>query len=285
MKINNITMRPSFFLLAALSAPLHAAPESLPEGAEFGSVHQYLAPASDDLILSSELGALHLFSGDEESTRGALDGGVQIYGTPIRLLLGTYVSNDGRFEIIPADGMFSPALFAVDSSAETAEFNNVDVAITGGTLTVGGSPVATQSGLPLILEGLSGKVVIGNGTASGTSAVAIGLGSSTASGNKSVALGEGTRALTYAESALGIFNASASGDATQWIGTDTLLSLGNGTSSGSRSDALRVLKNGKLTVTNKTWNSGTPLADPNTGDSTDSGGDALDVKGHTTLEG
>lgn len=288
MKKTELTFFTAALMFSVFGTPANASPEAFPDGITFDDPDSYISGAfSGGIYAYSQTGML-LQVGAPESSPGTFDGGIHLVGAPVRLCLGSDFTNDGKFEVWGLgdfSGVGTSPMLAIDSSANTAAFQGVNVSISGGTLTLGGSPVATQSSLPVILEGLSGKVVIGNGTATGTSAVAIGLGSATASGNKAVAFGEGTRALTYAESALGIFNASASGDATQWIGTDTLLSLGNGTSSGSRSDALRVLKNGLTTIVNKTWNSSTPLADPNTGDSSDSGGDALDVKGHTTLEG
>ena len=70
---------------------------------------------------------------------------------------------------------------------------------------------------------------------------------------------------------------------------DGLFRVGNG-SSGNLSDALTVLKSGQTTLTNKIWKSRDTLtvpatADPSETDTTDSGGNALVVDGHTVLNG
>jgi hypothetical protein len=66
---------------------------------------------------------------------------------------------------------------------------------------------------------------------------------------------------------------------------DGLFRIGNGSSATSRSDALTILKNGETTLNNKAWkeNPGAPLLDPPS--TTDSGGNALVVNGHTVLNG
>ncbi len=66
---------------------------------------------------------------------------------------------------------------------------------------------------------------------------------------------------------------------------DGLFRIGNGISVTNRSDALTILKNGETTLNNKAWkeNPGAPLLDP--ASTTDSGGNALVVNGHTVLNG
>lgn len=75
------------------------------------------------------------------------------------------------------------------------------------------------------------------------------------------------------------------GSATAWVETDPLLLVGNGSSTALASNAITTLKNGQTTLTNKEWkaNSADPLADPAA--TTDSGGEALVVDGHTRLRG
>jgi len=75
------------------------------------------------------------------------------------------------------------------------------------------------------------------------------------------------------------------GSATAWVETDPLLLVGNGSSTALASNAITTLKNGQTTLTNKEWkaNSAAPLADPAA--TTDSGGEALVVDGHTRLRG
>ena len=358
--------------VTALCLPAIASPEDFPDGIEFGDPSRSLKPTSGDLGLSTINSMLWLSSGAEETIPLSMDGGIHLFGTPIRHILGAGASSEGSFEVWSFDDIFfSPPLdplFAIDSAAETAAFNNVNVSINSGTLSVGGSPVSTTATLPTVLEGITGKVDIGNGTASGTNSVAIGLyspvasntgavaiGKGTASGEYSFASGDGVKAIGRSSTALGynseawgwysvaLGQASATGawafatghqssatgidsvamgsgiasgqgsiamgtgvtarsmfavtlgahnkenygSNTTWVGTDAIFTVGNGTTWGgpNQSDALKMLKNGKTTLINKTWTSTTPLADPNTGDSTDADGVALRVQGHTELQG
>lgn len=340
--------------LTAFCQTSFADPTDFPDGIQFGSSSTFLFPDSDDLWLGNDLGSLWLYSAPTESALGATDGGVIINGSPVRVILGTGVSTSGAFEVRGYNNLYTtPPLFSVENSPATAKFRGVNVSVDSGTLSVGGSPVATTASLPTVLEGLSGKIDIGNGTAS-TNSVAIGLNSPVSSGNGSVALGAGTangdyslasgfgaqttlrsgvalgesakaqaqegfathhstaagyRSIamgsgttqaqysvaiglgteirSYSGVALGTFNNVQYGSLTSPVGTDTLLVVGNGTgwTGPERSDAILTLKNGKTTLINKTWSSSTPLADPNTSDTTDANGVALRVQGHTELQG
>ena len=67
-----------------------------------------------------------------------------------------------------------------------------------------------------------------------------------------------------------------------------MLEVGNGNPNAATfetSNAITTLKNGQTTLTNKAWkaNPSAPLADPDP--TTDSGGNALVVEGHTVLKG
>jgi hypothetical protein len=80
-------------------------------------------------------------------------------------------------------------------------------------------------------------------------------------------------------------------NSTEWIEESTLLEVGNGNPAAATletSNAITTLKNGQTTLTNKAWKSRpvstSPLADPGA-PSTDSGGNALVVEGHTVLRG
>ncbi len=82
-----------------------------------------------------------------------------------------------------------------------------------------------------------------------------------------------------------------------WVEDAILFELGNGIPSGQDygnsfvydlSNAITTLKNGRTTLTNKAWlnrdSSISPTADPSV-ETTDSGGEALVVEGHTRLKG
>ncbi len=107
----------------------------------------------------------------------------------------------------------------------------------------------------------SNAVAMGYGTtASANSAIAIGylsnatgqrsvaLGNSnTASGTYSFASGIGNTSQSYGETVLGIFGITGSGSQT-FVATDRLFSIGNGSASGSRSNAMTILKNGNTGI-------------------------------------
>ena len=71
--------------------------------------------------------------------------------------------------------------------------------------------------------------------------------SSTAFGTKSFASGDNVYATSANSVAFGKFNVGG-GDAFNWVPTDPLFELGNGINSGSKTNALTVLKNGNTTI-------------------------------------
>jgi hypothetical protein len=106
-----------------------------------------------------------------------------------------------------------------------------------------------------------GRVEIGNATtASGDLSIAMG-DQTTASGNRSTAMGEATTASGYRSTAMGFgteaeamvstavgsFNIGG-GDPNAWIDTDPIFEIGIGPSSGSRANAVTVLKNGDVGI-------------------------------------
>ncbi len=85
-----------------------------------------------------------------------------------------------------------------------------------------------------------------NTTASGVISTTMGY-KTIASGNYGLAMGYYTDASGYVSTALGRYNLG-NGNAANWIATDPLFEIGNGTSINNRSNALTVLKNGKVGV-------------------------------------
>jgi hypothetical protein len=81
--------------------------------------------------------------------------------------------------------------------------------------------------------------------ANGESSVAFGK-SNQVDGSFAGAFGEGTNAYSYSAFAVGRFNV---GNGTNtWVTTDPIFEIGNGSSSGFRSNAVTVLKNGKVAI-------------------------------------
>ncbi len=87
-------------------------------------------------------------------------------------------------------------------------------------------------------------------SATGEGATAFGL-STVAAGNFSIAVGEGNSSPTYTEVVVGRFattyTASGTG-ATNWAATDRLFTVGNGTATTSRSNAMTIFKNGNVGI-------------------------------------
>lgn len=63
----------------------------------------------------------------------------------------------------------------------------------------------------------------------------------------SIALGNSVQAQSHSSMAIGRYNVGG-GNATSWIATDPIFEIGNGTAPSSRSNAITVLKNGKIGV-------------------------------------
>ncbi|MDT0557091.1 tail fiber domain-containing protein [Ichthyenterobacterium sp. W332] len=94
------------------------------------------------------------------------------------------------------------------------------------------------------------SVALGNATtASGEASIAVGDGT-TASGNASSAIGNHVTARSFSETVIGSYNRDYTpNSATSWNANDHLFVVGNGTASASdRSNALTVLKNGKIGI-------------------------------------
>jgi Head domain of trimeric autotransporter adhesin len=84
----------------------------------------------------------------------------------------------------------------------------------------------------------------------GDNSVAFGF-LSIAQGFKSTAIGLNLTSKSYAETSLGLFNTpyTATAQATNdWVGSDRLFNIGNGTSNTARSDAFTILKNGNTGI-------------------------------------
>jgi autotransporter adhesin len=90
------------------------------------------------------------------------------------------------------------------------------------------------------------QTVLGFSTiAEGEGSVAVGY-DATAHGHESVAIGRFVTTNSFRQTALGVYShAFPASSQTQWLGTDPLFIIGNGTSILERSNALTILKNGK----------------------------------------
>jgi len=115
-----------------------------------------------------------------------------------------------------------------------------------GSATSASGTASTATGVGTTASGFRSTAMGDFTTASGLSSTAMG-GGAIASANYSTAMGNGTTAQAFASLAIGQFNVVA-GDQTNWNSSDPLFVAGNGSSSGVRSNALTLLKNGDLTI-------------------------------------
>lgn len=327
-------------LFTALTGSAVASPELFEDGITVGPTgyNAKVVPFSWDLIsksmeLSAETGSVLLYSGQAGVVRGNLDGGVVAYGNPVDIVLGSDDDpvniNHGVFSVWSSNNFLglptAKALFSIASPSNVATFEDVDVVINDGTLTVAGSPALTQSSAPTFLGGLTppttsswtntyltrGTVLNGaafatdGSAASGTNAAAVGSGNyansdyswaggqmSATTGFRALAHGYYASAKSVEEVVFGRFNIESTPNIpypTSYNGHDGLFRLGNGGTTTTRSDAMTVLKCGETTLTNKAWKAAV-TADPDDAledpaSATDKAGNALVVDGHTILNG
>jgi hypothetical protein len=121
------------------------------------------------------------------------------------------------------------------------------------------------SGVLSFASGFSTKAQGDNATAMGTE--------TTASGKHTTAMGDNTTASDYASVVIGQYNSSLSsvttgGNATLYDSDNTAFVIGNGTGSGSRSDAFKVMFNGDATIAGSLTSGGNVTAGTFTGNIT-----------------
>src|ERR1044072_5308374 len=85
-------------------------------------------------------------------------------------------------------------------------------------------------------------------TASAYGAVSIGGSSNTASGEHSFTFANFAEAPARNQVTIGQYNTTLAGTSNAWVATEPLFVIGNGTAPGARSNAVTVLKNGKVGV-------------------------------------
>lgn len=176
-------------------------------------------------------------------------------------------------------------------------YGNYSAAIAGYENVVNGDYSAAVAGAGNYADGDYSAAIVGyNNYAGGTCSYALGS-SSSAWSNDSLAYGyyaatssDYSIALGSKNLSSGVYHALSDG----WAEDAVLFELGNGAPTlydyyrYDLSNAITTLKNGQTTLTNKAWlnrDSGTSAtADPSSA-TTDSGGEALVVEGHTRLKG
>jgi hypothetical protein len=128
-----------------------------------------------------------------------------------------------------------------------------------GASTVASGDFSTATGY---LTNASGNFSTATGyvtNASGFASTAMG-NFTNASGIYSTAMGNGTVSKAYSSVAIGQYNDSiASSSKTNWIPTDPLFYIGNGTSDAARNNAMVVYKNGNMVLKNPTYVNSDPV--------------------------
>ncbi|MCW1885037.1 hypothetical protein OKA04_09890 [Luteolibacter flavescens] len=230
---------------------------NFPLGATFG------APGSDSAIypftgtnsagtfhsmeFSSYNGGLLLYSPDESLSRGAIDGGLTLYGNPVDIVLASDTAGDygrGVFNVWKGDKWISglstdKPLFSIASPAMTAKFDGLNVEVNNGTLKVGGHSVLTAGQTAL---------AIGSGSTSSANSFAFG-NTVTAPGVYSGGFGYGTTAQGYSQFVVGHFNTLQGTSTPNLNWSDALFIVGNGINGSSRSNAFMVERSGNARVT------------------------------------
>ena len=138
--------------------------------------------------------------------------------------------------------------YSVALGNDNVAFGSASISMGANTGAIGNSSIAMGSST--VASGTS-SIAMGHSTlASANYATAMG-NNSIASGWYSTAMGENTNAKSSFETVLGRWNTDYTPSSTSgWSAGDRLFTVGNGTSTSSRSDAIVILKNGNTGIGN-----------------------------------
>lgn len=94
-----------------------------------------------------------------------------------------------------------------------------------------------------------GNIAFGTNAISDGTSNTIAIGENTqATGTNGISVGTGTNANSYYSVAMGYYNIIPTANATSWVATDPLFTIGNGQTSLTRSNAMMILKNGNVGI-------------------------------------
>ncbi len=117
-----------------------------------------------------------------------------------------------------------------------------------GYNTVANGSFSTAMGFTNTASGYASTAMGSQNIASGLASTAMG-NNTVASGSRSTAMGQYTIAPSFVETAIGRYNSEYTpSGVSSWNSGDRLFVIGNGTSANNRSDALVVLKNGRVGI-------------------------------------
>jgi hypothetical protein len=227
------------------------------------------APGPFELSLEAfpNASAPMLSGGDDEAVTGFLDiqGNLMNFGT----VSGTTGDPGIRFTFAPYSSTFDTLLSRYDPISSNGHYTAPQMSwsflhptsgpqtamrlVSTGSLFlngpnaavyINGSAVATQSG---IQSGQLSSFKLANAGVASAGSIVSGYGSS-ATALYSFASGVNATANTYGMAAFGRYNLIPSGSATSWNPVDDLFVIGNGTGTGSRSNAVTIKKNGTTSL-------------------------------------
>ncbi|OFX82272.1 MAG: hypothetical protein A2W99_09450 [Bacteroidetes bacterium GWF2_33_16] len=181
---------------------------------------------------------------------------------PSSFALGNYTVASGVFSTTLGNATRATGLCATALGFETTAIGDFSTTIgrklwANGNHSIAIGSFSTADGASSLALGnytyASGifSTTIGNATtASGLNATAMGF-SSIASGSFSTVIGSQVKANSYASLVVGMFNDTTSNSSTAWVSADPLFIIGNGLSDNARSNALTVLKDGRIGIGTK----------------------------------
>ncbi len=173
--------------------------------------------------------------------------------------MGSGNTASGQFSLALVNGSSAEAESAVAIGNGARAVQQDDMALGQGAVANGKSATAigesTEAlGISSIAIGSAAHSIGNLSTALGKSCQAEGLNStaigqgSQALGNESLAIGMSIRTDSYREFSLGTNNTNGGGDSENWVATDRLLSIGNGETAATQSNAVVILKNGNTGI-------------------------------------
>ena len=190
---------------------------------------------------STAMGASTIASGSIATAMGRLSEAVGSNSTA----MGNSTIASGDDSTAMGEGTSGSGGASTAMGSGTTASGNTSTAL--GSWTVASGAYSTTMGTTTYASGTA-SIAAGNGAvASGSLSVAIGRGA-VASGDYSTALGVQTRAESYNETVIGAWNIPSGGDPDDWIPTEPLFVIGNGTDLDEDSNAMVVLKNGNTGI-------------------------------------
>jgi hypothetical protein len=159
-------------------------------------------------------------------------------------------ASGGRSTVSGGRSNTATGTYSTISGGENNTATTFHSTVSGGRSNTASSNYTTVSGGENNTASTSYSTVSGgrSNTASGSYSTILGGRSNTASGQYSVALGQNNNATSLGEVVLGRNALEQAGDPFDFVGSDRLFAIGNGTTSNARSSALTVLKNGNTTI-------------------------------------